>query len=127
MEITSRYADHVEIDPARVPEEFRHLLPLAKEWSIGDDVELDAYIEAAPLEKKRDAHINSLVTAIQPAVEATRGADLEATVKANVENVVHSLRSSEPVLKKQVEAGTITVVGAYYNLDTGAVAFSKEP
>jgi carbonic anhydrase len=59
-------------------------------------------------------------------VEATRGADVEATVKANVENVVQSLRSSEPVLKKEVEAGAITVVGAYYNLDTGAVAFTKE-
>jgi carbonic anhydrase len=31
------------------------------------------------------AHINSLVTAIQPAVEATRGADVEVTVKANIE------------------------------------------
>jgi len=72
------------------------------------------------------AHINSIVTAIQPAVEATRGADVEATVKANVENVVQSLRSSEPVLKKEVEAGAITVAGAYYNLDTGAVAFTKE-
>jgi carbonic anhydrase len=72
------------------------------------------------------AHINSLVAAIQPAVEATRGADLEATVKANVENVVQSLRSSEPVLKKIVEAGTIEVAGAYYDLDTGAVAFTEE-
>lgn len=72
------------------------------------------------------AHINSLVTAIQPAVEATRGADVEATVNANVENVVQSLRSSEPVLKKEVEAGAFTVVGAYYDLDTGAVAFTKE-
>ena len=72
------------------------------------------------------AHINSLVAAIQPAVEATRGADVEATVKANVENVVQSLRSSEPVLKKEVEAGAITVLGAYYDLGTGAVAFTEE-
>jgi len=72
------------------------------------------------------AHINSLVAAIQPAVEATRGADLEATVKANVENVAQSLRSSEPVLKKTVDAGTIEVAGAYYDLDTGAVAFTEE-
>jgi carbonic anhydrase len=72
------------------------------------------------------AHINSLVAAIQPAVDATRGADLEATVKANVENVAQSLRSSEPVLKKTVEAGTIEVAGAYYDLDTGAVAFTEE-
>ncbi len=72
------------------------------------------------------AHINSIVAAIQPAVEATRGADVEATVKANVKNVVQSLRSSEPVLKKEVEAGAITVIGAYYDLDTGAVAFTEE-
>ena len=72
------------------------------------------------------AHLNSLVTAIQPAVEATRGADLEATIKANIENVVQSLRSSEPVLKKEVKAGAITVLGAYYDLGTGAVAFTEE-
>ena len=59
-------------------------------------------------------------------MEATRGADVEATIKANVENVVQSLRSSEPVLKKEVEAGAITVLGAYYDLDTGVVAFSEE-
>jgi carbonic anhydrase len=71
------------------------------------------------------AHINSLVAAIRPAVEATRGADLETTVKANTDNVVESLRSSEPVLKKEVEAGAITVLGAYYDLDTGAVVFTE--
>jgi hypothetical protein len=31
---------------------------------------------------------------------------VEATVKANIDNVVQDLRSSEPVLKKEVEAGT---------------------
>jgi carbonic anhydrase len=72
------------------------------------------------------AHINSLVAAIRPAVEATRGADVESTIKANVENVVQSLRSSEPVLKKEVEAGAVTVVGAYYSLDSGAVAFTEK-
>ena len=56
MNITSRYADipEVNIDPAKVPEQFRHLIPLAKEWSIGDDAELDAYIAAASEEKKRE-------------------------------------------------------------------------
>lgn len=55
MNITSRYADipEVEIDPAKVPEQFRHLIPLAKEWSIGDDVELESYITAASEETKR--------------------------------------------------------------------------
>jgi hypothetical protein len=34
--------------------------------------------------------------------------------------MVEGLRSSEPVLKKEVESGAINVVGAYYNLDTAA-------
>jgi hypothetical protein len=56
MTITSRYADipEVKIDAANVPERFRQLIPLAKEWSIGDDLELDSYIEAASEEKKRE-------------------------------------------------------------------------
>jgi carbonic anhydrase len=51
---------------------------------------------------------------------------VEATVKANIDNVVEGVRSSEPVLKKEVEAGAIKVVGAYYNLDTAAVDFTEK-
>jgi len=56
MNITSRYSDipKVEIDPAKIPEEFRHLLPLAKEWSISDDDELEAFIAAATEAQKRE-------------------------------------------------------------------------
>lgn len=56
MNITSRYADNpkVSIDPAKVPAEFRHLLPLANEWSIGDDNELDLYIAAASEQQKSE-------------------------------------------------------------------------
>ena len=69
------------------------------------------------------AHIQSLVTAIQPAVEATVKDDLEATVKANVKNVTQALRSSTPVLKPKVDSGELKVGSAYYSLDTGSVAF----
>ena len=62
---------------------------------------------------KVPSHFQSLVTAIQPAVEATAKGDLEAT-KANVKNVVQALRSSTPILK------------ANYNPDTGAVTFLDE-
>ena len=75
---------------------------------------------------KATAHIQSLVTAIRPAVEATVNGDLEATVKANVKDVVQALRSSTPVLKPKVDAGDVRVAGAYYNLDTGAVTFLNE-
>jgi hypothetical protein len=56
MNITSRYSDipEVKIDPAKIPEEFRQLLPLAKEWSITDDAELEAFIADAPETKKRE-------------------------------------------------------------------------
>jgi carbonic anhydrase len=72
------------------------------------------------------AHIQSLVKAIQPAVEATTKGDLEATVRENVKNVVQALRSSAPLLKVKVDSGELKVVGAYYSLDTGSVAFAEE-
>jgi len=75
---------------------------------------------------KAPAHIQSLVTAIRPAVEATASGDLEATVKANVKDVVQALRSSTPVLKAKVDSGDVRVVGAYYSLDTGTVTFLDE-
>ena len=72
------------------------------------------------------AHIQSLVRAIQPAVETTVKGDLEATIEANTGNVAQALRLSAPVLKAKVDSGELKVVGAYYSLDTGSVAFSDE-
>src|SRR5436189_3709541 len=72
------------------------------------------------------AHIQSLVTAIRPAVDATVHGDLETTVKANVKDVVQALRSSTPVLKPKVDSGELRVLGAYYSLETGAVSFLDE-
>lgn len=39
--ITSRYSDipGLVLDESRVPEAFRHLLPLARHWAVGDDRE----------------------------------------------------------------------------------------
>src|SRR5947208_605821 len=82
--------------------------------------------ETIPAKAEAPAHIQSVVTAIQPAVEATVHGDLEATVKANVKDVVQALRSSTPVLKPKVDSGELRVLGAYYCLDTGAVSFLDE-
>jgi hypothetical protein len=68
MNITSRYADipEVAIDESKIPVEVLPLLSLAREWSIGDDRELDAYIAAASEAKKREffeafrPHFNTL-------------------------------------------------------------------
>jgi carbonic anhydrase len=75
---------------------------------------------------KAPGHIESLVTAIKPAVEATAKDDLDVTIKANVKNVVQALRSSTPILKAKVDSGEIRVIGGYYSLDTGAVTFLDE-
>jgi len=75
---------------------------------------------------KAPGHIESLVAAIKPAVEATAKDDLDTTVKANVKNVVQALRASTPILKAKVDSGDAQVIGGYYSLDTGAVTFLDE-
>jgi carbonic anhydrase len=70
-------------------------------------------------------HIQSLVKALAPAVKATVGQDAEATTRANERNVATALRACAPVLRKMVEQGTVSVVAAHYDLDTGAVEFLK--
>jgi carbonic anhydrase len=84
---------------------------------------VDAAKQTIAAKGKAPGHIESLVAAIKPAVEATANGDLDATIKANVKNVVDSLRSSTPVLKTKVDSGQVQVIGGYYSLDTGAVTF----
>lgn len=74
--------------------------------------------------------IGSMVEPILPAVvqaQATlrRGGDLvEASIRANVSRVARRLRTaSEPLLLDPIKAGRVKVVGATYDLDTGAVDF----
>jgi len=87
---------------------------------------VDAAKQTIAAKGKAPGHIQSLVTAIKPAVEATAKDDLDTTIKANVKNVVQTLRSSTPILKAEVDSGKIQVVGGYYSLDTGAVTFLDE-
>jgi carbonic anhydrase len=82
--------------------------------------------ETVAAKGKAPGHIQSLVTAIKPVVEATAKDDLETTVKANVKHVVQALRSSTPILKAKVDSGEVQVIGGYYSLDTGAVSLLDE-
>jgi carbonic anhydrase len=73
-------------------------------------------------------HIPSLITAIKPAVDASKGMPgdrVENAVRINVENVVKQLTSSKPILAEMVTAGHLKVVGAVYSLDTGKVDWLK--
>ena len=61
---------------------------------------------------KAPGHIQSLVTAIKPAVEATAKDDLETTIKANVKHVVDTLRASTPILACHPrESGDPVIIG----------------
>jgi carbonic anhydrase len=84
---------------------------------------VDAAMKTVAAKGKAPGHIQSLVTAIKPVVDATPKGDLDTTIKANVKHVVDTLRSSTPILKARVDSGDVQVIGGYYALDTGAVTF----
>jgi carbonic anhydrase len=83
-------------------------------------------VDAALKGLKFDNHIQSVITAIQPAVDATKGESgnlLEKATKINVRNIEEKLKRSKPVLANLIEKGTLQIVGGYYDLETGKVEF----
>jgi carbonic anhydrase len=75
--------------------------------------------------------IPTLVPYIEPAVKVVQaetktkgiaevGNDVEETVKVNVMNQVKTLNTS-PILSKLIKDSKLKIVGAYYDLDTGAL------
>jgi carbonic anhydrase len=84
---------------------------------------VDAAMKTVAAKGKAPGHIQSLVTAIKPVVDATPKGDLDTMIKANVKHVVDAVRSSTPILKAKVDSGDVQVIGGYYALDTGAVTF----
>ena len=87
---------------------------------------VDAAMKTVAAKGKAPGHIQSLVTAIKPVVDATPKGDLDTMIKANVKHVVDALRSSTPILKARVDSGEVQVTGGYYALETGAVTFLDE-
>jgi carbonic anhydrase len=82
-----------------------------------------ATIETVEKGGTAEADIEALVNGIRPAVEHAKGEAgdlLDNAVKANVVAVVQKLKQS-PILKEAIEQGKLTIVGARYDLDTGAV------
>jgi carbonic anhydrase len=71
--------------------------------------------------------IGQIVEPIIPAVLRARRTNdddlLSRSVKANVMRIVDRLKHTEQLLSDRVEAGTLKIVGAYYNLQTGSVDF----
>jgi carbonic anhydrase len=68
--------------------------------------------------------IGGLVDLIKPAVIAADGQSgdkLENTIKANVRKCVETIRGLDPILSKAVNSQGLKVVGAVYDLKSGAV------
>ncbi|MEH1767333.1 MAG: carbonic anhydrase [Nostoc sp.] len=68
--------------------------------------------------------IGSLIEAIKPSVESSKGQSgdkLENACKANILTQVKKLKSS-PVLSELINAEKLKIVGAYYDLDTGKIS-----
>ncbi len=70
-------------------------------------------------------HFASLINAIRPAVDKVKRqptALLENAIRANVQMVAAQIRVSQPVLAKRVLEDALRVIGAYYDLNSGAVS-----
>ncbi|MEG4270749.1 MULTISPECIES: carbonic anhydrase [unclassified Microcoleus] len=81
-------------------------------------------VKAALDGKAVPGHISTLVAAIKPAVDSTKGQTGDAwdnAVRANVKMNVNKLQSSSPILAEAVKGGKLKVVGGRYDLDSGKV------
>lgn len=78
-------------------------------------------------------NIKSVVDTIKPAVEKGKarhtghGEVLDSCIISNVKQVAEKIRKTAPILSEKVEDGMLKVVGAYYDLDSGAVNMTYMP
>ncbi len=74
-------------------------------------------------------NLDYLVKAIRPAIELTKGGDekaqLKAAIMANVEQVINDMLGRSAILKHLAGDGSLQIVGAFYELESGRVQFSK--
>jgi len=89
---------------------------------------IQAY-ETSGKEKHND-HIQKLVDYIaseeeEKIIPDSLRSNIDILVKANITHGVNLLKLSTPVLKLLVDKNEITIIGAYYDLDTGKVLFDK--
>ncbi len=78
-------------------------------------------------------NITSMLANIKPAIEASqdfpgnKSHENEEYVlyvlKNNVIHAIKTIKEGSPILKKMADNGAIKIVGAYYNINTGAVTF----
>lgn len=83
-------------------------------------------VKAACEHVNETAYINSLVSAINPAVEmakSQKGDLYENAEKNNIKLVAETLLSTDNLIKEYQEKHGVKIVKAYYNIKTGVVDF----
>jgi len=76
-------------------------------------------------------HIQSIIKYIEEEEEEEKCLDSirfnpDVAVRANIKHGVASLRNSTPILKQLFQKKQLTIIGAYYDLDTGEVSFDEK-
>jgi carbonic anhydrase len=76
-----------------------------------------------------EGQLGAVLRAIEPAVQraqALPGDLVENAIHLHVQDVVEQLRAAEPVLAARVRDGSLHVVGAHYDVESGRVELSAE-
>jgi len=85
-------------------------------------------VSAAVAGGEAPGHLQSVVDALEPAVEETKGQagdPVDNAVRANAKRMAGILTQVGPVLSEAVKAGKLKVVAARYDLDSGQVEILK--
>lgn len=53
-------------------------------------------------------------------------ANPDLAIRANIKHGVNILNNSQPILNKHIKNKTVTIIGAYYDLDSGLVTFNED-
>jgi carbonic anhydrase len=82
-------------------------------------------VAAAVAGAQEPGHIATVLKAIEPAVQQTKGQQgdaVENAVRAQALDVAKQLQNAGPILKQAVQSGALKIVAARYDLHTGKVS-----
>lgn len=77
---------------------------------------------------KVSGRLSAIHEALAPSVERAKdraGDIVDTTARENVRSIVATLEGTEGILKELVERGAIRVIGAFYDIERGAVEFIR--
>jgi carbonic anhydrase len=81
--------------------------------------------------QRHEDHIQTIVDYIanedeEKAILDSIKTNPDLAVRANIKHGVFLLQNSTPILKQLVQSGKLSIVGAYYDLDSGKVTFEEK-